>query len=158
MSRRAVEIEVILLDVLSVIALAVGQTEDPFLDDRVRAVPEGEREAKNLPVVRDAGQAVLAPSVGAGARLVMAEVVPGVAGVAVVFPDGAPLALREVRAPLLPGGGGLLGLLETAFLFRHDSPPASGSGCHETRELEVGLSSHTARPASMLCTSRTVHN
>src|SRR5215467_8163463 len=117
MGRRAVEVEVVLLGVLAVIALAVGQTEDPLLDDRVRAVPEREREAENLPVVRDAGEAVLAPAVGARARLVAAEVVPGVAGVARVFPDRAPLALREVGPPFLPRGGGLSGFLETACFF-----------------------------------------
>jgi hypothetical protein len=41
---RAVEVEVVLLDVLSVISLAVGQAEQPFLDDGVVAIPKRKRE------------------------------------------------------------------------------------------------------------------
>ena len=70
--RRAVEVEVVLLDVLAVIALAVGQAEQPLLEDRVLAVPQGQREAEPLLVVGDAGQAVLAPAIGARAGLVVA--------------------------------------------------------------------------------------
>ena len=63
--RRVVEVEVILLDVLPVIALAVGQAEHAFLEDRVPPVPQGQGEAEPLPVIGDAGQAVLAPAIGA---------------------------------------------------------------------------------------------
>ena len=63
--RRGVEVEVVLLDVLAVVALAVGQAEQPLLEDRVLAVPQGQREAELLLVVGDAGEAVLAPAVGA---------------------------------------------------------------------------------------------
>jgi len=38
--RRAVQIEVVLLDILAMIPLAVGQPEQPLLDDGVPAVPE----------------------------------------------------------------------------------------------------------------------
>ena len=106
--RRAVEVEVVLLDVLAVVALAVGQAEQPLLEDRVLAVPEGQREAEPLLVVGDAGQAVLAPAIGARAGLVVGEVVPGVAALAVVLAHGAPLAFAEVGPPLFPGDGSLL--------------------------------------------------
>ena len=46
MGRGAVEVEVILLDVLSVVPLAVGQAEEALLQDRVGPVPEGEPEAQ----------------------------------------------------------------------------------------------------------------
>ena len=49
--RRRVEVEVVLLDVLAVVALAVGQPEQPLLEDRVAAVPERQREAEPLLVV-----------------------------------------------------------------------------------------------------------
>ena len=45
---RAVEVEVVLLDVLAVVALAVGEAEQPFLQDRILAVPQREREAEDL--------------------------------------------------------------------------------------------------------------
>src|SRR5262245_38727101 len=103
MGRRAVEVEVILLDVLTVVAFAVGQSEQAFLEDGVLAVPKGQSEAEALPVVGDAGEPVLTPTVGAGTGLVVAEVVPGIAAVAVVFADGPPLPFAEVGPPLLPG-------------------------------------------------------
>ena len=58
---------------------------------------------RTLVVVGDAGQAVLAPAVGDRAGLVVTEIVPGVAAVAVVLANGPPLPLAQVRAPLSPG-------------------------------------------------------
>ena len=51
------------------VALAVGQAEEPFLEDRVLAVPEREGEAEPLLVVGDPGQSVFAPAIGARAGL-----------------------------------------------------------------------------------------
>src|SRR4029079_18720641 len=116
--RRAVEVEPVLLDVLAVVALAVREAEHPLLEDRVRAVPQGEREAEALALVGDAGDAVLAPAVGARARLVVGEVAPGVAVVAVVLAHRPPLALAEVRAPRLPRGPPGAGVVEAAVLGR----------------------------------------
>jgi hypothetical protein len=48
-----------------VIALVRVQAEEPLLEDRVFAVPEGERETEPLLVVGNTGDAVLAPAVGA---------------------------------------------------------------------------------------------
>ena len=75
-ARDVVEVEVVLLHVLAVIALVAGEAEQPLLEDRVRAVPQREREAQPLPVVADAGDAVLAPAVGARSRVVVREVFP----------------------------------------------------------------------------------
>ena len=119
MGRRAVEVEVVFLDVLAVIAFAVGQAEQAFLEDRVLAVPQGQREAEPLLVVGDAGQAVLAPAIGAGAGLVVAEVVPGVAAFAVVLAHGAPLPLAEVRPPFLPGHCLVPSLVQANVFRRH---------------------------------------
>ena len=105
--RRAVEVEVVLLDVLAVIALAVGQAEEPLLEDRVLAVPQGQREAEPLLIVGNSGQAVFAPSIRSRAGLVVGEVIPGVAAFAVVLANRPPLAFAQVRPPLLPGNGSL---------------------------------------------------
>ena len=122
MGRRAVEVEVVLLDVLAVIALAVGQAEEAFLEDGVLAVPQGQGEAEPLLVVGDAGQAVLAPAIGAGAGLVVAEVIPGVAAFAVVLADGSPLAFAEVRPPLLPGGLLFACFVKSDLFGGHEAP------------------------------------
>jgi hypothetical protein len=58
---RRVEVEVALLHVLAVIALAVREAEEPLLEDGILAVPQGQGEAEELPVVGDSPQSVLAP-------------------------------------------------------------------------------------------------
>ena len=119
MRWRRIEIEVVLLDVLAVVALTVGQAEEALLEDRVLAVPQGQRQAQALLVVADAGQAVLAPAVGPAAGVVMGERAPGVAVGAVVFADGALLAFAQVRPPLLPRPMTLAVLFQPPFLFAH---------------------------------------
>ena len=125
--RRAIEVEVVLLHVLAVVALAVGQPEEPLFENRILAVPEGEAEAEELLVVGNPGEAVLAPAVGARAGMVVREEVPGVAVLAVVLSDGAPLPFTEVRSPLLPGGLVLTGLVQSGLLCDHaNTSPRAG--------------------------------
>ena len=65
-------------------------------------VPERERQAEVLKTVAETGEPVLVPAVGPAAGVVVGEMVPGVAGCAIVFADGAPGPLGEIRAPVLP--------------------------------------------------------
>src|SRR5262249_26563466 len=120
----AVEVEVVLLHVLAVVPFAVRETEETLLENGVPAVPEGERKADPLLVVGDAGQSVLPPAVGAGSGLVMSEVVPGVAALAVVLAHGPPLPLAEVRPPLLPGGLFRSRFVESPVFRGHRVPPS----------------------------------
>jgi hypothetical protein len=71
---QVVDVEVVLLDVLTVVALGIRQAEQPLLQDRVALVPQRQGQAQPLLVVADAGDAVLAPPVGARPRLVMTEI------------------------------------------------------------------------------------
>jgi hypothetical protein len=105
--RRGIEVEVVLLHVLAVVALAVGQAEQALLEDGVFPVPEREGKAEALPVVRVPGQSVLAPSVRARPGVIVAEIVPCVAALAVVLADGAPLPFAQVRTPFAPCGASL---------------------------------------------------
>ena len=116
--RRAVDVEVVLLHVLAVVALAVGESEEALLQDRVALVPQRQRKAQPLLVVADSAETVLAPLVGAGARLVVREVIPRVAVFAVILADRAPLPLAQVGSPFLPGDLRLARLVQ-ALLFRH---------------------------------------
>src|SRR3982751_3266853 len=102
MGRGGVEIVVALLDVLAVVALAVGEAEQPLLQDRVAAVPERGRETEDLPVIADPEQAVFAPPIGAAPRDVVTERVPRRPAGAVVLADGSPLPFADIRAPGLP--------------------------------------------------------
>ena len=100
--RRAVEVEVVLLDIFAVIAFAVGQSKQPFLQNWILAVPECERKAKRLVVVGDPGQAVLTPAIGPGTRHIMREIIPGVAIQAVVLAHRTPLPFAQIGPPLFP--------------------------------------------------------
>src|SRR5271170_3533382 len=112
----AIEVEVVLLYVLAMIAFAVGQAEEPLLKNGILAVPQGDREAQHAVDVGNSRQTVLAPTVCARARLVMREIVPGIAVLAVVFADGAPLPLTQVGAPFFPRNLGLVAFLQTRAL------------------------------------------
>jgi hypothetical protein len=65
---RTIEVEVVLLDVLAVITLTVGQSEQPFLEDRIAPVPKRQRETEQLAVIRDAGRARPHPTMHGTAR------------------------------------------------------------------------------------------
>ena len=102
MRRRAVEIEVILLDVLAVVAFVAGQAEEALLQDRIAPVPQSERKADLLMAIADAGDAVLIPAIGSGTRVIVRKVLPGGAVRAVVLANRSPGALAEVGSPALP--------------------------------------------------------
>ena len=102
MGRRAVEVEVVLFDVLAVVSLAVSKPEETLFEDGVLAVPQGQREAQPLLVVRDARQTILAPPVGTGAGVIVSEEVPGITIFAIVLAHRSPLPFTQVRPPLFP--------------------------------------------------------
>jgi hypothetical protein len=77
--RRTVQIKVVLLHILAIVALAVGETKHPFLQNRVFSIPEGERETENLMFVANPAYAVLAPMIRTRPGLIMAKIVPGIA-------------------------------------------------------------------------------
>ncbi len=127
MGRRAVEVEVVFLDVLAVVPFAVGQAEEPFLENRVLPVPQGQREAQVHLLIGNAGQPVFAPAISAGAGMIVCEEIPGVAPLAVVLADRPPLSLTEVGTPFLPCGLPLAGFLESVMFVGqgHISTPLS---------------------------------
>src|SRR5207237_7942918 len=100
--RRVVEEEVTLLQVLAVVALVVREPEQPFLEKRIAAVPEREREADMLMPIAQAREAVLVPAERARARVIVRKVIPRIAVGAVVLADGAPRPFGHVRTPALP--------------------------------------------------------
>jgi hypothetical protein len=113
---RVVEIEVVLLDVVSMVAFGVGQTKEPFFQDRIGAVPEGRREAQSLFVVGYSGDSVLSPAISSRPCLIMSEVEPGIAVDAVVLANGSPLALCQIGSPLPPWYGVPTSLHEALML------------------------------------------
>src|SRR6185503_9887035 len=102
MSRRRVEVVIELLHVLAVIAFAVGQSEQPLLQNRIAAVPQRQRQTQSLLVIAESSEAVFTPAINAAARMIVRKVRPHVAVRTVVLAHGSPLALAQIRAPLFP--------------------------------------------------------
>ena len=100
---QRIEIPVALFDIFAVIALAVGEAEEALFENWIVLVPKGQGLIELAVIVADAGQAVVAPAVGAAAGVIVGEIFPGGAAGAVIFADGAPLAFAGIGAPLTPG-------------------------------------------------------
>ncbi len=100
--RGRVQIEVVLLQVFPMIALAIGQPKSSLLQNRVCFVPEREGEAQTSLAVADPQQSVFAPTIGSASRMIVREVFPASAILGIVLADRSPLPLREVGAPSLP--------------------------------------------------------
>ena len=100
-----VEVPPVLLDVLAMVALGAGEAEHALFEDRVATVPQRQTEAQALLDVGEPGHAVLTPPVGARAGMIVGEVRPRIAVLAVVLTDRAPLALADVRTPQVPVAG-----------------------------------------------------
>src|SRR5262249_32270461 len=113
---RAVQVPVELLAVLAVVPFLPGQPEQPFLEDRVLLVPQGEREAEVLAAIGDAGDPVLVPAVGPGTGVIMGQVVPRGPARAVVLPQRSPRPLAEIGTPAVPVPDALPGLLQAELL------------------------------------------
>ena len=77
--RCAIEVEIVLFNILAVIALWARQAEESLLEDGVVPIPERERQAEVLEAVAVARQAVLVPAVGTAAGVIVWEEGPGVA-------------------------------------------------------------------------------
>ena len=84
------------------IALAVGKAKSSLLQDRIQPIPKGDREAGKLPVVGEASQPILTPPIRPAARMIMREIVPCCAVVAVILTNRAPLPLAGVGTLLTP--------------------------------------------------------
>src|SRR6476469_255369 len=94
--RRGIEIEVTLLYVLAVVSFGIAQTKEPLLQDRIVTVPERDGETQSLLQVAKPGEPVFSPVVRTGARVIVRDVLPRVAVLAVVFAYRSPLPLAEV--------------------------------------------------------------
>ncbi len=123
MGRRAVEVEVVLLHILAVVALAVGQSEEPLLENRILSVPQGQRKAEPLLVIGNAGDAVFAPAISPRAGMIVGEEIPGVTILAIVLADGAPLAFAQVGPPFFPRNALFSRCLQPQMFLAHRTLP-----------------------------------
>src|SRR5438045_9051656 len=121
MRRSAIQVEVVFLYVFSVIAFVPGKPEQPFFQDGIPLVPQGNSKAKHLVPVADSAQTILVPPISAGASVVVREIIPGCAVRAVIFPHRAPGAFTQVRSPALPVLATITRSREPGFFSRHDA-------------------------------------
>src|SRR5439155_9041010 len=78
------------------------QAEESLLQDRIATVPHGYGEANILMPVTNARDAILVPTISPGPRVIVRQVLPGVAVRTVVLADRAPGAFAQVGTPALP--------------------------------------------------------
>ena len=102
MGRGRIEVEVIVFDVFTVIPFVAREAEDPFFQNRISSVPEGDGEADILMTIGNAGQSVLIPAIGARTSMVVRKRFPGGSVRAVVFADGPPGPFAEIGPPAFP--------------------------------------------------------
>src|SRR5205823_9557612 len=103
--------------------------EEPFLQDRVPAVPEGGREDQELVAVADPGNGVLAPAIGLAPRQVMRQKAPGVPVWAIILPDGGPRPIAHIGPPAAPAGDLVANFPDPFVLFcHHGNDPGSKGG------------------------------
>ena len=101
------------------VAFVACESEQTFFQKGVAPIPQGEGKADELMAIAKASDPVLTPAVGARARVVVRKIVPGLAVRAVVFANGPPLSLAQVRPPTLPMSGPQARFLEPLLFARH---------------------------------------
>jgi hypothetical protein len=102
--RRRVEVVIELLDVFAVVALVIGESEEAFLENGIRAVPERQGKAEATVAIAPAEKSVFSPAVGASGGMLAGKAAPHVGVGGVILPDGSPLAFGEIGSPELPVG------------------------------------------------------
>jgi hypothetical protein len=76
MCGRGIEVEVVLLDILTVIGLRRDQAKQPLFQKRVFTIPQYQGKHQDLVTVTDTGQPILTPAIGFGTGKVMRKKVP----------------------------------------------------------------------------------
>src|SRR4051794_4694721 len=129
MRRHIIEVEVVLLDILAVVAFPEAKAVEPFFEKGIVAVPERGREAEELKAIADASDAVFAPAKSFTAGMLVRKIGPGIAIGAVVFAHRAPRPLRQIRSPSSPAEDVAFNFLEPfAFGVAHDALALRGKG------------------------------
>ena len=105
MRRRGIQVKPIFLGVLAVIAFGVIKAKKTFFEDRVFAIPQRQRKTKQLILITDASDAIVAPTIGPRTRLIMRKIAPCITIGGVVLTHRAPRTVAEVRPPFSPRGG-----------------------------------------------------
>src|SRR6516164_1677600 len=112
MGGGVVEKEIILLHILTVIALRVRQAEEPFFQDRVGLVPQGEGKTDRALFIADAHQAIFTPAIGTRRGVVMGEEIPRSPIWGIVLAYRSSLTFAAIGSPVVSGLLALVCLLQ----------------------------------------------
>src|SRR5262249_46139951 len=93
---------IIFLHILAMVSLAWHDAKEAFLEDGIAPIPQGQSEDQDLIAIAPARERILAPAESARTRVVVREIVPGLAVGAVILAHRAPGAFGNVGAPLAP--------------------------------------------------------
>src|SRR5882724_1715791 len=129
MRRCRIKVVIEFLDVFAMIGLAVGEAEETFLENRVLAVPERDRQTQALLIVAQARDPILAPAICATTRMIVAEVLPRVAAARIVFTHRSPLTFAEIRPPAAPGPVRAPSVFQPTRFLVHASSFTAPSAC-----------------------------
>src|ERR1700736_2015649 len=102
MRWRSIEVVIDLFDVFAMVSLAVRETEQALLQNRILLIPEREPHANALVTVAEAANTVFAPTIGATTGVIVREIVPGRSTGTIVLTHCSPLALAQIGAPTFP--------------------------------------------------------
>jgi hypothetical protein len=122
MSGVCVKIVVNLFDVFAMIGLAVGQSKQALLQDRILPIPKRPGQTLALLVVANAGNAVLASPIGAASSVIVGPIFPRRAAGRVIFPDASP-ALTDVWPPEPPTRSTIFRFRQSDRLCSHRAAP-----------------------------------
>src|SRR5580698_1883713 len=98
----AVDVEVVLLHILAVVALAGSEAEGALFQDGILPVPESKTEHQELIPVANRSQPVFTPAVSLAASHVVRKEIPRRSIRAVVLANSAPGAFTDIGAPPAP--------------------------------------------------------
>src|SRR5215469_770261 len=87
-----VKVKVAFLDIFTVVAFAVSQAEQAFLEDRIFAIPQSQSKTQAALSVAPSKQTIFAPPVNPAPRVIVREILPARTVRGIVFTHRAPLA------------------------------------------------------------------
>src|ERR1700720_107491 len=103
MSGSVIEVEPVFFDVLAVVSLIAGESKHAFLENRIPAIPQRQREDQELVTIANAGNAIFTPAISLAARHVVGEELPRASIRTVIFSDAPPGTLADIGPPSAPG-------------------------------------------------------
>ena len=128
-SRSSVDKVIDFFDVFTMVPFPTPQPKKAFFQNRVLAIPKRQTKAPAHGVVAETLEAVLSPTIGAAVRMLEREECPSFPVAAVVFANGPPLALCQIRTPSPPPRAGCDLAEPSAFGSVEESMESMGSHC-----------------------------